>query len=220
MSTSQEQEPVLLQCFGCERVGTQEQLSASTDCDCWLHTRPAPVQEPVNGLIYPGGGEALFNRLWHLTCNAVATQSGMRVRTDVLPMREMKEFLDHLRVLVDSPPMQELGHDVVAGAIFDFAGFLTSHKDKIEAGSSANAGPMVERIREWAGRHGLSLDGADVVGWHKLTAQQPRKAVKLSNYDVGGLTVFDGLHHVETPLLAEFIRAIEQAVWAKNGIEQ
>lgn len=39
--------PVLLQCLGCERVGTQEQLSASTDCDCWLHTQPAPVQEPV-----------------------------------------------------------------------------------------------------------------------------------------------------------------------------
>ena len=37
--------PVLLQCLGCERVGTQEQLSASTDCDCWLHTQPAPVQE-------------------------------------------------------------------------------------------------------------------------------------------------------------------------------
>ena len=47
MSTSQEQEPVLLQCLGCERVGTQEQLSASTDCDCWLHTQPAPVQEPT-----------------------------------------------------------------------------------------------------------------------------------------------------------------------------
>jgi len=64
----------------------------------------APVQEPVHKLIYPGGGKALFNRLWHLTCNAVATQSGMRVRTDVMPMREMKEFLDHLCVLVDSPP--------------------------------------------------------------------------------------------------------------------
>lgn len=65
----------------------------------------APVQEPVHKLIYPGGGKALFNRLWHLTCNAVATQSGMRVRTDVMPMREMKEFLDHLCVLVDSPPL-------------------------------------------------------------------------------------------------------------------
>ena len=49
---------------------------------------------------------------------------------------------------------------------------------------------------------------------------QPRKAVKLSDYDVGRLTVFDGLHHVETPLLAEFIRAIEQAVWAKLGVTE
>ena len=41
--------PVLLQCMGCERIGTQEQLSTSTDCDCWLHTQPAPVQEPQPG---------------------------------------------------------------------------------------------------------------------------------------------------------------------------
>ncbi len=109
--------PVLLQCLGCERVGTQEQLSASTDCDCWLHTQPAPVQEP--------------------------------------------------------------SHDVVAGAIFDFAGFLTTHKDKIGVGSSANAGPMVERIKEWSDKRGLSLENPDVFGWQMRTAQ-PRKAVKLS----------------------------------------
>ena len=32
--------PVLLQCLGCERVGTQEQLSQSVDCDCWKHSQP------------------------------------------------------------------------------------------------------------------------------------------------------------------------------------
>jgi hypothetical protein len=31
------------------------------------------------------------------------------------------------------------------------------------------------------------------------------------------LTVFDGLHHVEVPLLAEFIRAIEAKLKEKNG---
>jgi len=48
--------PVLLQCLGCERVGTQEQLSASTDCDCWKHSQPAPVQEqqPVAYLMKHG----------------------------------------------------------------------------------------------------------------------------------------------------------------------
>jgi hypothetical protein len=79
-------------------------MNAVAEVDDAPIQEPAPVQEPVHKLVYPGGGKALFNRLWHLTCNAVATQSGMRVRTDVMPMREMKEFLDHLCVLVDSPP--------------------------------------------------------------------------------------------------------------------
>lgn len=52
----------------------------------------------------------------------------------------------------------------------------------------------------------------------ELIGEQPRKAVKLSDEQVGMLTVFDGLHNVETPLLAEFIRAIEQAVLKKNGV--
>ena len=34
----------------------------------------------------------------------------------------------------------------------------------------------------------------------------------LTNAEVGILTVFDGLHHIETPLLADYIRAIEQAI--------
>ena len=37
----------------------------------------------------------------------------------------------------------------------------------------------------------------------------PRKWVGLTNEEIGGLTVFDGLHHVSTPLLAEFIKSIE-----------
>ncbi len=88
----------------CEPEANNEQQMLAYDALRAALEQPAPVQEPVHKLIYPGGGKALFDRLWHLTCNAVATQSGMRVRTNVLPMQEMKEFLDHLCVLVDSPP--------------------------------------------------------------------------------------------------------------------
>ena len=59
---------------------------------------------------------------------------------------------------------------------------------------------------------GAFLDGA-------YLAQQHRKVVKLSNYDVGRLTVFDGLHHVETPVLVGFIRHIEAALRQKAGCE-
>jgi hypothetical protein len=38
----------------------------------------------------------------------------------------------------------------------------------------------------------------------------------LSDEEVGRLTVFDGLHHIETPLLAKFIRAVEAVLKEKN----
>ena len=44
-----------------------------------------------------------------------------------------------------------------------------------------------------------------------------RKWVGLTNEEIGGLTVFDGLHHVSTPLLAEFIKSIEAKLKEKNS---
>ncbi len=44
-----------------------------------------------------------------------------------------------------------------------------------------------------------------------------REWIGLTDEEVGMLTVFDGLHHVEVPLLAEFIRAIEAKLKEKNG---
>lgn len=44
-----------------------------------------------------------------------------------------------------------------------------------------------------------------------------RELVGLNNVEVGRLTVFDGLHHVETLVLADFIRAIEAKLREKNG---
>ena len=49
------------------------------------------------------------------------------------------------------------------------------------------------------------------------TAPPKREWVGLNNVEVGRLTVFDGLHHVETLVLADFIRAIEAKLREKNG---
>ena len=46
---------------------------------------------------------------------------------------------------------------------------------------------------------------------------QPRQWRGLTDEEIGMLTVFDGLHHVEVPVLADFARAIEQALREKNG---
>ena len=120
-------------------------------------------------------------------------------------------------------PVQEPSHDVVAGAIFDFAGFLTSHKVMIEVGSCSNASPMVERIKEWSGNRGLSLENPDVFGWQMRTAQ-PRKAVRLTTDEIK--EAIRHLYQDATALqmsmdlsLDEF-RAIEAAVLKANGVEE
>ena len=191
----------------------------------------APVQEPVHKLIYPGGGKALFNRLWHLTCNAVATQSGMRVRTDVMPMREMKEFLDHLCVLVDSPPQPAPVQEPCAELI-DYI---------LQADIHNRLTPRVVDIAysAWSlGRSGKNMDDGGPCDWFNGTKPmvmtqlakikkdlaeeaQPRKAVKLSDSEI--LTALD-VEYVSSAQNRELFlsdaRTIEQAVWAKNGIEQ
>ena len=49
------------------------------------------------------------------------------------------------------------------------------------------------------------------------TAPPQREWQGLTDEEVGMLTVFDGLHHVEVPLLAQFIRAIEAKLKEKNS---
>ena len=40
--------------------------------------------------------------------------------------------------------------------------------------------------------------------------------VGLTDEEVGTLTVFDGLHHVEVPVIADFVRAVEAKLKEKN----
>jgi|LakMenEpi03Aug12_release.lakeMendotaPanAssembly.Ray.scaffolds.fasta_scaffold2991881_1 hypothetical protein len=51
--------------------------------------------------------------------------------------------------------------------------------------------------------------------WSKIVN---RKWQGLTDDEIGRLAVFDGLHHVEIPLLAKFILAIEQALKDKNSV--
>jgi hypothetical protein len=51
---------------------------------------------------------------------------------------------------------------------------------------------------------------------NKFDTTPQRTWVGLTDREVGTLTVFDGLHHVETPLLADFARAIEAKLKEKN----
>ena len=77
---------------------------------------------------------------------------------------------------------------IISGALFDFAGFLTTlDKSRAATFSGAHeAGPAVTLLQEWSTKRGLNLDEADVSGWSSaLTAQaisaEPAGATEMEN---------------------------------------
>jgi hypothetical protein len=53
----------------------------------------------------------------------------------------------------------------IAGALFDFLGFLTTSERRWTFSSTDDAGPAVAALEQWAAKRSLSLDDADVEGW-------------------------------------------------------
>lgn len=56
-------------------------------------------------------------------------------------------------------------HAVIAGALFDFIGYLTTRPEPLTVGSSSECTPALELLEAWAGDRGLELDYAAVQGW-------------------------------------------------------
>jgi hypothetical protein len=61
---------------------------------------------------------------------------------------------------------------IIAGALFDFMGWLTSRKERIVLSSADEASPAVDAIRDFAKMRGLSLDDAKVQDWNTSPQRQ------------------------------------------------
>ena len=80
---------------------------------------------------------------------------------------------------------EPVAHVTVAGALFDFMGWLTSRKKRLVLSSSAEASPAVEAIQEFAKMRGLSLADVDVQNWQQaLAAPQRREWVGLTDEEI------------------------------------
>lgn len=105
------------------------------------------------------------------------------------------------------------------------------YDERIEALRAALAQPVVNQQltteqEPVAWRHWLQVDGEQFPQLTLVprtdkddplyTAPPQREWQGLTEYEVGFLTVFDGLHDVEVPLLANFIRHIEAKLKEKN----
>lgn len=100
----------------------------------------------------------------NLACKSVqkrlATQWGY-----VLPTTQAQEPIQ-----TDKAALQML----VAGALFDFAGYLTTLPEPLAIGAAEFSGPMVEHLKKWAETRKLPLDEAAVMSWQDAIATQPQ----------------------------------------------
>lgn len=72
---------------------------------------------------------------------------------------------DSKQEAIDKWNTRMLNDKNIAGAIFDFAGYLTTREKVIEVGESANPLPMAYLIKEWAALRGLAIEVADIWNW-------------------------------------------------------
>jgi hypothetical protein len=92
-------------------------------------------------------------------------------------MKSTQRFQEEMRRNFDPKPRknkkarQQLPH---IGAVFDFAGYITTRADAIRVGSAANARPVADLVKQWAKLRGLRLDSALVLSWQEALGTTPQ----------------------------------------------
>ena len=92
------------------------------------------------------------------------------VETTAALVAEIRRLIDVVGGMALAQPAQ-VTHTVIAGALFDFMGYLTSRRERIVLSASDDAAPAVDAIRDFAKKRGLSLDDAQVREWIEALAQ-------------------------------------------------
>jgi len=85
---------------------------------------------------------------------------------------------------------EPVAHSVVAGALFDFMGWLTSREKRLILSSVDEASPAVEAITEFAKKRNLSLKYAEVGYWMEFLSTPPKQEAKDEPVPVAIVEVF------------------------------
>jgi len=96
---------------------------------------------------------------------------------DQLEQSPLDRMAENARELgLDYAPVQEpVAHSIVAGALFDFMGWLTTRRERLVLSSSDNAAPAADAIKDFAQMRSLSINDAQVQEWQKHLATPPRR---------------------------------------------
>ena len=101
---------------------------------------------------------------------ALVQLDGLDTETECVTI-DVGDVIAALRTALEQQA-EPVSQAVIAGALFDFMGWLTTRKERLVLSSTDNASPAVESITEFAKMRGLSLDDAKVQDWQNYTTQQ------------------------------------------------
>ena len=203
---AKEQEPA---CSGCGKTNTPDSQWACYCVDCW--TKAQPEQETQAYREAAQLAKWLFKThyaqeehyasgrvVWGLcdTTAGVISQIDNMVCKLVLP-KELEQ--------------EPMAHSVIAGALFDFMGWLTSRKERLVLSSADEASPAVDAIRDFAKMRGMSLDDAKVQDWNTTPPQ--RTWVHLTNQEHEEIAIEWGCLSADWVFYAA---AVERKVKEKN----
>jgi hypothetical protein len=184
----------------------------------WLcHPPEAPVQEPVLQEI-----EQYRLQMAGISTAAIGywkEGDGIHPDYDTPALRDVAKLYTQYDKLYKA---QNVANGVIAGALFDFMGWLTSRPKRIILSSADEASPAVDAIKEFAKMRGLSLDDAKVQDWQDNTTPPAQRQwtgltdeeidktpCELYAPDQGGMTLEEGLQF--------YARAIEAKLKKKNA---
>jgi hypothetical protein len=111
-----------------------------------------------------------------------------------------------------SVEQEPVAHSVVAGALFDFMGWLTSRNKRLTLSGADEASPAVEAIQEFSEKRGLSLKDAEVGFWTEFLSTPPQRK-PLTDEEIGA--ILEDINAFGTRLYT-FARDIEAA----HGIKE
>ena len=89
-------------------------------------------------------------------------------------MPEIEEAITAIKAALEAKD-EPVAHSVVAGALFDFMGWLTSREKRLILSSVDEASPAVEAITEFAKKRNLSLKYAEVGYWMEFLSTPPQR---------------------------------------------
>ena len=86
----------------------------------------------------------------------------------------------------------------IAGALFDFIGFLTTRRERLCLSENDNVSTAVDALQEWAKKRDLNLDGAEVKHWQDWQDwQQPAsKPSRFTMLGMASIEIYGQVHFI------------------------